>query len=249
MTTGTIRRSSTIRVALLGLTVAATLLPSAGGCGRRGRRNRERPMQTVSDNDAARMQQKRDEWESRQKEPAITADTRFAAGQLAESQGDLPRALEQYNQALKLNDKHVDSLYRLGVLYAKVRQHPQAVDAWKRYVRATHESAVGYSNLGFCHELAGDLDEAEQAYLRGIERDSESAPCRVNYGLMLARHGRVAEATVQLQYALQPAEVHYNLASVFEGQGRPEQARAEYRKALELDPKLQDAQTRLDLME
>ena len=57
-------------------------------------------------------------------------------------------------------------------------------------------------------------DEAETAYLRGIERDPKNVPCRTNYGLMLARLGRTAEGTLQLQAVLTPAEVHYNLASV-----------------------------------
>ena len=47
---------------------------------------------------------------------------------------------------------------------------------------------------------------------------------------------------LQLQAALSPAEVHYNLGSVYEQQGKIEQARAEYQEAIKLDPKLIDAQ-------
>src|SRR5438105_14739198 len=35
------------------------------------------------------------------KDPPITAETHFAAGQLAASQGVYPRAIEQYNETLK----------------------------------------------------------------------------------------------------------------------------------------------------
>ena len=179
------------------------------------------------------------------KDPAITADTWFAAGQLHESQGNLPAAIEQYRRTLKLNDEHHGALYRLGVLYATSREYPRAVEMWKRYIDVTHHSAVGYSNLGFCHELAGDPAEAERAYRTGIERDSDSAPCRINYGLMLARHGRINDAVAQMQPVLTPAEVHFNVGSVHEGMGRKELARAEYEHALRLDPKLKDAASRL----
>src|SRR5215218_5993567 len=44
-------------------------------------------------------------------EPALRADTRFAAGQLAESRGQLDCAIVQYDQALRLDAGHVPSLY------------------------------------------------------------------------------------------------------------------------------------------
>jgi tetratricopeptide (TPR) repeat protein len=179
------------------------------------------------------------------KDPKITADTWFAAGQLHEAQGSLPAAIEQYNKALEDNDEHHGALYRLGVLYATTKNYDQAVKTWKRYISVTHHSAVGYSNLGFCYELSGDVAEAERAYLTGIERDSDSAPCRVNYGLMLARHGRIDEGVAQMKPVLSEAEVHFNVGSVHEGQGRKELARAEYQRALQLDPKLKDASARL----
>ena len=58
---------------------------------------------------------------------------------------------------------------------------------------------------------------------------------------MLARQQRLAEAMAQLQAVLTPAESHYNLASVFEAQKRTEQAKAEYRKALERQKAKADA--------
>ena len=180
------------------------------------------------------------------RDPPIAADTRFAAGQMAETRGALPQAAEQYRQAVRNNPKHVEAMYRLGVVYAGMKKYSEAIETWKRYTQATSDSAAGYSNLGFCYELAGKPDEAEAAYLKGIRRDPKHVASRVNYGLMLVRRGRTNEGTLQLQAVLTPAEVHYNLGSVFETLHRPEQAKAEYKKALELDPALADAQSRLD---
>jgi tetratricopeptide (TPR) repeat protein len=180
------------------------------------------------------------------RDPPIAPDTRYAAGQLAESRGALPQAAEQYRQALRDNPKHVEAMYRLGVVYAGMKKFPEAIEVWKKYTQATSDSAAGYSNLGFCYELAGKPEEAEAAYLKGIRRDPKHVASRVNYGLMLVRRGRVNEGTLQLQAVLTPAEVHYNLGSVYETLGRPEQAKAEYKQALKLDPALADAQSRLE---
>lgn len=179
------------------------------------------------------------------KDPAITANTRYAAGQFAESQGDLTNAARQYNDALRVDPKHAPTLYRLGQLYSKQKQFPQAIDAWTKYVKSTGDSAAGYSNLGFCYELAAKTTDAETAYKKGIARDPKNQPCRVNYGLMLARLGKLDAASEQLAAVLAPAEVHYNLASVLESQGKTAAAKSEYRKALEINPGMIDAQTRL----
>ena len=228
-------RASVLRSLTIGAAAAAIVL--GVGC----ENNRKKDDAAAASREQRRPRVAKDDV----KEPPITAQTRYAAGQLAESQGNGPRAVEQYEAGLRADPKHLASLYRLGVVHAQAKQFDKAIDAWKRYVKATNGAAAAYANLGFCHELAGQLAEAEAAYEKGIARDGRSEPCRVNYGLMLARLGRTSEATIQFQFVLPPAAVQYNLASVHEQQGRREQAKAGYRKALELDPNFVDAQTRL----
>jgi tetratricopeptide (TPR) repeat protein len=67
----------------------------------------------------------------------------------------------------------------------------------------------------------------------------------VNYGLMLARMNRINEAITHLGAILSPAEVHYNIGSVYEQTGRTQEAKAEYEKAISMDPGLKDARIRL----
>ena len=184
-----------------------------------------------------------------EKEPPIKAETRFAAGQLAETQNNPVNAMKQYEEAVKLKPDHVQALYRLGVVQAQLKLYPKAIETWKRYIKATHESANGYANLGFCYELSADTKLAEGAYQKGIAKDGKNQPCRVNYGLMLARQDRMTDAITNLRAVLTPAEVSYNIGSIQETRGRKEQAKAEYQKALELDPSFDDARQRLAALE
>lgn len=180
------------------------------------------------------------------RDPAISPDTRYAAGELAEGRGAYAAAAEQYQQALRRSPNHLPSLYRLGIVYAEMKKFPEAIDVWKRYVAATNDSAAGYSNLAFCYELAGRAQDAEAAYTRAVRKDPRHIASRVNFGAMLVRFGREGEGRMHLQAVLTPAEVHYNVGSVYESLGRPEQAKAEYETALRLDPALADARKRLD---
>jgi len=182
------------------------------------------------------------------KDPPINARTYFAAGQLAESQGQFPEAIRQYQNALNAQRKYLDAMFRMGVVYAQMRDYPHAIETWNRYIQVSGGSATAYSNLGFCQELAGNPAAAETAYRQGIRRDPNNEPCHVNFGLMLARHGHPTEALAQLRAVLPPAKAHYDLASVYELDGQKAAARDEYRQALQFDPTLEDAKAKLATM-
>ncbi|HSZ59565.1 MAG TPA: tetratricopeptide repeat protein [Tepidisphaeraceae bacterium] len=190
----------------------------------------------------------RDQFEA-MSDPPIQAQTYLAAGQLAESQGRLPDAIAQYQKALSEKPDYLDPLYRLGIVYTQQKDFTNAIETWNKYVTATGGSPAAYSNLGFCQELAGNPPAAEAAYKAGIAKDPQSEPCHVNYGLMLARHNKPNQALLELQKVLTPAKAHYDLASVYESQHRPQDARAEYRKAIDLDPSLAEAKQKLAALE
>jgi tetratricopeptide (TPR) repeat protein len=201
-------------------------------------------IQGVSGQQARDMNAARSEFE-KSEDPPVTAQTHFAAGQLSETEGNSPQAIAQYEAALKLDPKYTPALFRLGFVYSQTKQFDKAVESWNRYIEATGHSAVGYSNLGYCQELSGDNDAAERSFQAGIDKDPTNQPCRVNYGLMLTRQGKIEEAKEQFGAVLSPAEAHYNIASVFQQQGKKDAARAEYKEAIKTDPTLVDAQTRL----
>ncbi len=176
--------------------------------------------------------------------PPVAARTHYAAGQLAESRGDVDAAAGQYQAALKLMPTDAPSLYHLGMILTAERK-PDAIGVWQQYVAVTGGTAVAYSDLGFALDLAGRPAESEDAFRAGIAKDPKCEACRVNYGRMLARRGRMDAAETQLAAVLTPAEVQFDLGSVLEQQGHKDAAVERYRRALVLDPQLSDATIRL----
>ena len=235
----TMRQSIIAAVCGCGVVLSGALF--IGGCSNDKSNTASGP---VRGGELAEIDMKRATFE-KSEDPPLTAETHFAAGQLNETEGSIAGAIKQYQEALKLNPKYIPALYRLAFVYSQQREFASAFEMWNRYIDATDHSAVGYSNLGFCQELAGDRDAAEHSYLAGIEHEPTNQACRVNYGLMLTRQGRIEEAKAQFGAVLSPAEAHYNIASVLQQQGKKEAARAEFKEALKTDPKLVDAQTRL----
>jgi tetratricopeptide (TPR) repeat protein len=179
----------------------------------------------------------------------LSANTHFAAGQLAQSQEDLPRATEQYLAALQVDPKFAPALLHLGMVYSTEQKFDDAIAIWHRYIDATNQSAAGYCDLGFTLELAQRPAEAEKAYQTAVTREPRNETVRVNYGLMLARQGKIQQSLDQLQVVLTPAEAHYNIASILEGQSKTDDAKTQYREALRLDPDMYDAKMRLTGLE
>lgn len=246
-----------LRTTIAILLTACLLVGTAGGCNKEKREQRKREKAALKQKKLEEKQQKDAEKTAKKdglapqnkfeasEDPPLSADTRFAAGQLAESQGNYDNAIAQYREALKLNPNHRDAMFRLGAVYTQGKRFNEAIPLWQRYIKVTNNAAQSYSNLALCYEMAGRPGEAEQTYKAGIERDPSESTTRNNYGRMLARQGRWDEALAQLSTVLKPAEVHYNLGTVCEEQGKREEAKAYYRKALELDPNLRDARSRL----
>ncbi len=179
------------------------------------------------------------------KDPPLRANTRYAAGQVAESQGNFDAAMSEYDKALDLDPKHLPSLYREGVIYAQFKKYDKSIAIWKHYIEISNGAPEGYGNLGYCYELATMPNRAEDTYKQGIAKDPKNAYCRTNYGLMLARQHKIQEAVKMWDPVLTDAEIHYNLAGIYAGDGRKQEAKAEYQKALASDPTLIDARARL----
>src|SRR5437762_7191954 len=79
-------------------------------------------IQGVTGKQAVEMNAARADFES-SAEPPLRAETHFAAGQLNETQGSLPLAVEQYEEALKLNPKYIPALFRVGMVYSELKQY------------------------------------------------------------------------------------------------------------------------------
>lgn len=218
------------RVCLLGLGLVL-----AGGC-------------TTSNNQANNQLPPPDASIAEAPMPAIKPETYIAAGDLAASKGNYPRAAGQYEQALKQNPDDPETTKKLALIYVKGNQMPAALETWKKYLAVSKQSDDAYGSLGYAYELAGKPSDAEATYKAGIAAHPDGKLTHINYGLMLVRKNKVDEAVKQLSAVLQPPEVNYNIASVYAQVGRPDLAQFYYKRALECDPGFEPARQKLSMI-
>lgn len=101
-------------------------------------------------------------------------------------------------------------------------------------------SPTGDRNLASLHVEAGRYAEAEAAYRKLIEDKPDDGAIRTSLAATLGFLGRYDEALEQLAEAerLSPLnpEIYHNRGVVFERQGKPEEAVAQYREAVRYAP-------------
>ncbi len=182
-------------------------------------------------------------------EPIINAQTYIAAGDLSVSRGQHARAVEQYEKAFALRPKDSGLAKKIAIACASSGQTAKSLEAWQKYLVTSDHSVDAYGCLGYAYELAGEPDQAEKTYEEGIRKHPKGALIRINYGLMLVRRSKVDQAVAQMSEVLQPHEVNYNVASVYEQMGRRDLAQFYYRRALECKPTFSPAKQKLASVE
>lgn len=179
--------------------------------------------------------------------PNIKSDTYLAAGDLAMSRGQADKAVAQYRSAVAANPKDASILRRLAMAQVQSGQTQPAIETWKSYLSLTKGSDDAYGSLGYAYELAGQSEVAEKTYRDGIARNPKGALVHINLGLMLVRRSKVDEAVATMSAVLQPHEVNYNVASVYEQMGRKDLAGFYYRRSLECKSDFRPAMQKLSM--
>ncbi|NIA07214.1 MAG: tetratricopeptide repeat protein [Actinobacteria bacterium] len=177
--------------------------------------------------------------------PTINPETFLATGRLIESQGNLVQAAKAYYQACQAKPDYVAAWNRLGIIYDKLGQYDQAQHAFEQATQHAPQTAFLYNNLGFSCLLAGKYEEAEKHFRKALQLNGQFQRARVNLAIALGKQGQFDQALTEFKKALPEAQAYYNLAYIYRLNHNWQQAGDYYKRALELNPDLSEAQTAL----
>ena len=174
--------------------------------------------------------------------PKLNVSHRLAL--LYEATGHYPQALAEYNKELaaaKQNDADVFNGVLVGM--KKLLGRPET--------KASEANLL--NDIGYCLFLKRDWAESEKYLNEALEKNPNNKTAWVNLGLTLAAQNRLEDSLNASQHAVQPSEAYANVAFVqLTRLDKPAEARASYRKALELNPENEVARkalTELDQIE
>jgi len=173
---------------------------------------------------------------------------------------NLKKAIEQFNQAVALDNKYALAYAGLAECYnvlpsygslSPVEAYPRARDAATKALEIDNTIAEAHVALGRIKaNYDWDWPGAEAEFKRAIELNSDYSNAHYFYALnYLVPMGKLDQAAAELHRALQlePTSViiNTNLGVIFYYQGRYDQAIEQYRRALEFDKHSVSARLRL----
>lgn len=182
-----------------------------------------------------------------------------AAGQLTaeqtqgltdEQKAAIEKQMEERSKAMKKN-KELNDAFNAAMVAKESRQWEVAVENFEKAVEIDPEQHVVWAHMADSYMNLADAKtgaERDEALARGIEAygkvlemKPEDASYHNNYGLALARAGRMEEATAELEKAaeLNPAnggQYFYNLGAVLINTGQQEAAGMAFKRAIETQP-------------
>lgn len=174
-------------------------------------------------------------------------------GWVAERLDNHKRAAEDYERALQCDPDLIPPRVRLAELLLEDKKAPEAVPHLERLARLAPDNPQVQSRLGICRFLAGDRAEARRL-MEGALPQLPNDPALLIYLARLdLQEGRYADAERRLQavFAIDPSdnEGRYLMISVYQLQGRTEDAARALREYNEYKARLERANSLLKQVE
>jgi len=164
----------------------------------------------------------------------------FMLGLSASKTGDTKTAMKAFDEALRLDPKHVKSLINSARLLIDQKQPDEALPRLDHAAMLQPDSNEVQRLFARAYQAQGKVDEAISAYEHAIELNDQDAWSHNNLGLLLLEQGRASEAVTLLSRAVElrkdVAVFSNNLGMALEHTGKFQDAAASYRVALDAEP-------------
>ncbi|MFH1951119.1 MAG: tetratricopeptide repeat-containing serine protease family protein [Pseudomonadota bacterium] len=154
--------------------------------------------------------------------------------------GQTAKAVDAFQQSLRINPEHAIAWNNLGTAYADSGQTAKAVDAFQQSLRINPEDAYPWNNLGVNSAKAGQTAKAIDAFQQSLRINPEDASAWNNLGAAYADSGQTAKAIDAYKQSLrinpEYATAWYNLGIVYRQSGRTDQVMEVYKRLKTIDP-------------
>ncbi len=170
-------------------------------------------------------------------------DSAYARNELGlgfEERDDLPRAVAEYEEAIRLSPEMARAWNNLGVALQRAGRRDLAEQKLRRAIEINPAFANAYLNLGNLAAESGRLDEAVADYAEAVRLEPRSVVNRISLGNALDARGEHDRALAEYRAALEAgprdADAHLHVGTALAQAGRLEEALGHLETAARLAP-------------
>ena len=156
------------------------------------------------------------------------------------SKGEVSRAVDQFQQTLKIRPKDCTALNNLGNIYKARGSWEKARTAYETCLAADPEYATAHNNLGLVYVHSGDLRQARERFETAAALDPMAHNTQLNLGLLYLQQKEYDKSMAHYQkaIAIHPyyVEAYLQMGLLYAQTGQNTKARHAFETVLEIDP-------------
>jgi tetratricopeptide (TPR) repeat protein len=157
-------------------------------------------------------------------DPDDAALAYYSLGVVYNDQGNLTKAIESYEKAIKINPDAAGAYNNLGLAYKDQGNLTKAIQYYKKAIELDPDAAKAYNNLGIVYANQGNHTKAIEYYKKTIELDPDDAEAYYNLGLTYYLQGNYTKAIQYYKKAIEldpddAAKAYINLGLLYVQQG------------------------------
>ena len=179
------------------------------------------------------------------REPRGNPESHYLLAKFYQERGKHRQAISEFEKVLYIDPGYVKAYNGLGISYDLQGDFPNAVQAYQEALKIDPNSDYIQNNLGYSLLMQGNIEEAIASFNKAIALNDKKEIYHNNLGLAYARKGEAALALNEFKFSADEAQSHYLLANVFYEKGLYNQAKEQFSSALNLNPDMEKARTKM----
>lgn len=156
------------------------------------------------------------------------------------------KAIESYNEAIDFDPTYVTAYINRGVAYSRLQRYDRAIDDFTRAIELDHDNTTAYFNRSASYINIGVYDLAISDINRLIDLDPENSDAYANRAFAYSKLGGYAEQAIEdytIAIELDPDNAHAynNRGLVYQAIGDSEKEIEDFKMAIDIGLRLEDA--------
>jgi tetratricopeptide (TPR) repeat protein/S1-C subfamily serine protease len=161
-------------------------------------------------------------------------------GNVRDDLGDKQGAIDDYNQAIKINPNYAQAYYNRGIVRDELGDKPGAIDDYNLAIKINPNYAQAYYNRGNARDDLGDKQGAIDDYNQAIKFNPNYAPAYNNRGVVRDdlgdKPGAIDDYNQAIKFNPNYAPAYYNRGIVRYDLGDKQGAIDDYNQAIKFNP-------------